>query len=209
MWKNDRTNDRSGGDFKRRPFSGGGGRPFSDDKRSFPSRGGGFEGRRDGGFKKPEPRQQVIYVELSKGALMPKYMTEEATGADTHYNGKEDINIAAGEIAHITTGVILKHLPPRLEIQVRSRSSLAAKGLLLLGPVSYSGEDKDKEIVLTFVNISKEAMIIKSNERIAQLVFSFVQKVNINLHNELAKTERNEGGFGSTGRGFEDTERSN
>jgi len=223
---NDRDKEQRGGDFKRSSFSGekrsfGGDRPsFGDRPRFGGDRGGfgggdrggfgggdrggrergGFGGRGgDRGFKKPEARQQVIYFDLQKGATMPKYMTEASTGADVFYPGDAELVIHAGDKVTIATGVVAKFLPPRLEVQVRSRSSLAAKGLLLLAPAAFSGDDIDRELVLTFMNLGKDSITIKSQERICQLVFSFVQRVAIEAHTELSKSGRNDGGFGSTG----------
>jgi dUTP pyrophosphatase len=216
MWNKDRDDSSrprsTGGDFRRRPFGG-------DERRSFPSRGGmgggmgaprgdsrgdsrgGDRGGDRGGFRKPEPRSHSVYIELLENASMPKYMTEESTGADITYSKKEDLVIKSFGIATVSTGIILQNLPPRLEAQVRARSSLAAKGLLLLSPTSATGEDKGQELVLTFINLSSESITLKQHERIAQLIFSFVQRVSVELNNNLGKTQRNEGGFGSTGNG--------
>jgi dUTP pyrophosphatase len=212
MWGNDQKdsssqrrpyeNSRGGSDRPKSSFSGGersGG--FRSDRGGFSNNRGGssFGGDRrggsNGGFKKPE---QIITFELLKGAKVPRYMTEESTGADIIYPHTVELIIQPEEIVKVSTGLVIKSMPNRLEIQIRSRSNLAAKGLLLLGPTSLSLEDKEKEIHLHFINLSKEPMIIKHEERICQFVFSFVQRVQFELNRTLSQTDRNEGGFGST-----------
>lgn len=210
MWKNDKDTRSFGNSDRKRRFgddsrSSFGGRDDSSAFRSSSSFGGGSRDRngfgdsRNGrGFSKPEPRPQIVYMELLEGSSMPKYMTAESTGADITYGGKDAISIKEGEIATISTGLVLKFLPPRLEVQIRARSSLASKGLLILSPTSISSEHKNKEIKIDCINLGKEEITIKPGDRIAQATFSFVQRVALELHNDLEKTERGSGGFGST-----------
>jgi dUTP pyrophosphatase len=47
--------------------------------------------------------------------------------------------------------------------------------------------------------LSAEDVTITDGERIAQLVFCKVEKVNLIQVQELGSSERGEGGFGSTG----------
>ena len=55
------------------------------------------------------------------------------------------------------------------------------------------------ELGIILVNLSAEDVTIIDGERIAQLVFCKVEKVNLVQVQELGSSERGEGGFGSTG----------
>ncbi len=227
MWKKDASssNDRGGrpsfgdrggrpsfGDRGGRPSFGGdrGGRSFGGDRGGRPSFGGDRGGRPSFGDRGDRPRfsrdsrggdarkpSHEVKLLLNEKVKAPKYMSQEATGADVFYSGNT-LKIAAGAIVTIDTGIIVSELPERLECQVRGRSSFSSKGLLILDPTSFGLDMKDSYLVLTVINLSKEEIIIENGQAVAQLVFSFIQKVQINKTDELNSTERNENGFGST-----------
>jgi len=91
-------------------------------------------------------------------------------------------------------------MDPSLECQVRPRSGLALKkGLTVLNTPGTIDADYRGEIGVILVNLSSETVIIEDGERIAQLVFCKVEKVNLISVTELGSSERGEGGFGSTG----------
>lgn len=109
----------------------------------------------------------------------------------------EDGEIPAGTIAQkIKTGIGLE-LPSGLFGLIRDRSSLAEKGLLVVGGVIDT--DYRGEIIVMLTNMGKESFVYKSGERIAQVIilpsgfFNFVES------QELDATMRSSGGFGSTG----------
>lgn len=109
----------------------------------------------------------------------------------------EDGEIPAGTIAKkINTGIGLE-LPSGLFGLIRDRSSLAEKGLVVVGGVIDT--DYRGEIIVMLTNMGKESFVYKSGERIAQVIilpsgfFSFVES------QELDATMRSSGGFGSTG----------
>jgi deoxyuridine 5'-triphosphate nucleotidohydrolase len=196
--------------FGDRPRSFGGdrgGRPsFGDRPRSFGGDRGGrsfggdrprFDrGSRGGDASRNKPSHEVKFF-LNDKVKAPKYMSQEATGADVFYSGPA-LKIAPGVITTIDTGIIPLELPERLECQVRGRSSLSSKGLLILDPTNFALDMKDSYLILTVINLSKEEITIEDGQAVAQLVFSFIQKVQINKTDELSTTKRNEGGFGST-----------
>jgi dUTP pyrophosphatase len=73
------------------------------------------------------------------------------------------------------------------------------KGLTVLNTPGTIDADYRGEIGVILVNLSSETVIIEDGERIAQLVFCKVEKVNLIPVTELGSSERGEGGFGSTG----------
>ena len=98
--------------------------------------------------------------------------------------------------ALIPTGVFLE-LPSGWEAQVRPRSGLMAKGILVgLGTIDagYRGE-----IHVAIFNTSSMSFEIKPGDRIAQLTFHQLDPVRFELTETLTPSQRGAGGIGSTG----------
>lgn len=131
----------------------------------------------------------------------PEYATSGSSGFDLR--ASEDVVINPNEFKAISTGLYFD-IPENMEIQVRSRSGLAAKnGVCVLNSPGTVDSDYTGEVKVILINHGKESFIIKSGDRIAQGVVANVTAKNlINLISvtEINKeTERNSGGFGSTG----------
>lgn len=99
----------------------------------------------------------------------------------------------------VPTGIYIE-MDQSLECQVRPRSGLALKkGLSVLNSPGTIDADYRGEVGIILVNLSAEDVTITDGERIAQLVFCKVEKVNLIQVQDLDATERGHGGFGSTG----------
>jgi dUTP pyrophosphatase len=91
-------------------------------------------------------------------------------------------------------------LPKGFEAQVRPRSGLAAKkGITVLNAPGTIDADYRGEIGVILVNLSNEPFRIEPGERIAQLVIARHEFIQWELTENLSKTERGSGGFGSSG----------
>jgi dUTP pyrophosphatase len=91
-------------------------------------------------------------------------------------------------------------LPRGYEAQIRPRSGLAYNhGITMLNSPGTIDSDYRGEVKLLAINHGEEPFAIKRGERIAQMVIAPVLRVTVNEVSELSETERNEGGFGSTG----------
>ena len=149
---------------------------------------------------------------------MPIYASQGASGMDVHaYLDEIGSGIPDEDSDEIITGVIINPfqriliptgikvaIPEGYEIQVRPRSGLALKkGITVVNTPGTVDSDYRGEIGVILINLSKESVIIKNQERIAQIVLCAVEKIEWNEVNgetfESQKTERNSGGFGSTG----------
>ena len=56
------------------------------------------------------------------------------------------------------------------------------------------------EIKVILINLSNEIQVIQDGDRIAQIVFQQVEKMEWQLVENLETTQRGEGGFGHTGK---------
>ena len=142
-----------------------------------------------------------IFVINKSDNPLPEHQTESSAGADIHaYLPDGDVIIAAGEKEIIPTGIYIE-IPVGYEVQVRPRSGLAFKhGVTLLNSPGTIDADYRGEVKVLLINHGKEAFIVKSGERIAQMVFSKYQRVEWESVNRLSDTERGSGGYGSSGK---------
>ena len=130
---------------------------------------------------------------------LPAYATNGSAGMDVHAAVEAPIVLAAGAIVLVPSGLCVA-IPQGFEIQVRSRSGLAAKhGVFALNAPGTIDSDYRGEIKVILANFSHEDVIIERGMRIAQLVVARHEQCTWNVVSELSETQRGEGGFGSTG----------
>lgn len=152
-----------------------------------------------------------LKIICSKPELMPKYETEGASGLDLHLDlestsrdpqsgkgcaaGRDYVSLHNSiEGLRLWTGIRVE-VPSGYELQVRPRSGLTSKGLIVhLGTIDsdYRGE------IVVLVNV-RDQMSFHHGDRIAQAVICPVKRVELAVVNELSPSARGEKGFGSTG----------
>ncbi|WP_093238793.1 dUTP diphosphatase [Psychroflexus halocasei] len=131
---------------------------------------------------------------------IPSYETKFSAGVDLRANITEDILLKSFERCLVKTGIFLE-IPEGYEAQVRPRSGLALKkGISLVNSPGTIDADYRGEIGVILINMSQEDFKISHGDRIAQLVFAKCEQADWIEVEELNKTERGEGGFGSTGK---------
>lgn len=132
---------------------------------------------------------------------LPVYATQGSAGMDVHAAVEGELTIAPGAVALVPTGVAIA-LPTGYECQVRSRSGLAAKNAVFcLNAPGTIDSDYRGEIKVILANMGAEPFTIRRGDRIAQLVVARYETVSWNVVEELDRTSRGAGGFGSTGLG--------
>lgn len=142
----------------------------------------------------------VKIKKLNDEARIPKYGTAEAAGADLYSCIEENTLIKAGETVMIKTGIALE-IPKGYVGLVYARSGLAfKKGIAPSNKVGVIDSDYRGEIMVALHNHSKEDYVVEKGERIAQLVIAPYIFADFEEVEELDKTDRNVGGFGSTGK---------
>jgi len=98
-------------------------------------------------------------------------------------------------VVKVRTGISLE-IPPYHEIQVRSRSGLASKGIFVVNGIGTIDEGYRGEICVLLANISNAPYIVNVHDRVAQLVLVPVVKAEIVVMDD---NQRQSKGFGSTG----------
>ncbi|MBO4595851.1 MAG: dUTP diphosphatase [Bacteroidales bacterium] len=137
---------------------------------------------------------------VNKGAnALPEYATPAAAGMDVRANIPAPIVLKPLGRAIVPTGLFIE-IPVGFEVQVRPRSGLAAKkGITVLNAPGTIDADYRGEVCVILVNLSDSDFTVEPGERIAQLVLAPHEVIEWESVEELASSERGEGGFGSTG----------
>lgn len=131
---------------------------------------------------------------------LPEYATAGSSGLDLRANLESPVVLNSLDRQLIPTGLFME-IPEGFEAQVRPRSGLAIKqGLTCLNSPGTIDADYRGEIKIILINLSREPQQVNDGDRIAQLVFQKVEKVNLVSVSELTSSERAEGGFGHTGK---------
>ena len=130
---------------------------------------------------------------------LPSISTLGASGMDLRAFLDEPIVLKSMERCLVPTGLYIE-IPKGYEGQVRSRSGLAINnGVMVLNAPGTIDSDYRGEIKIILMNLSKDDFEIKNGDRIAQLVISSYVVPEWKLVDTLDDTQRNTGGFGSTG----------
>ncbi len=139
----------------------------------------------------------ILIKKLNPRARTPERATEGATGYDLYACLEEDLHVGP-EPVRVPAGIALD-TPIGLDVQIRPRSGLSAKGVMVtLGTIDadYRGELQ----VTMYTLPHREPHVVRDGDRIAQLVISRVEQVALREAEELSLSERGAGGHGSTGR---------
>jgi dUTP pyrophosphatase len=136
---------------------------------------------------------------LYPDARIPQRATEGASGLDLFAYIKENSKTVVLEEKPrlIGTGIALE-VPSGYEAQIRPRSGLSAKGVLVaLGTVD---SDYRGEVMVTMYTVGRHnGFELKHGDRIAQLVTGKLAELPIEEVSELSATRRGAHGHGSTG----------
>ena len=142
---------------------------------------------------------EVLIKRLSKNIELPKYETNGSSGMDLSANIEKQIKIEPGKTSIIPTGISVS-IPKNFEIQIRSRSGLAAKNQIsVLNSPGTIDADYRGELKVILINLSNETFVVERGARIAQMVLCPIVKARFKEVESLDDTDRGASGFGSTG----------
>jgi dUTP pyrophosphatase len=131
---------------------------------------------------------------------LPEYMTSHAAGMDLYADLAADLMLQPGERALVPTGIAIE-LPDGYEAQIRPRSGLALRnGIALVNAPGTIDPDYRGEIGVIVINHGAEPFLVRTGERIAQMVIAPFVRAELVPVDELGATVRGDGGFGHTGR---------
>lgn len=140
------------------------------------------------------------YIKTKEDAIEPTRGSAAAAGYDLYVPSSEgEIEIPVHSTVKIDIGIAIA-LPNNTFGAIFARSGLATKqGLRPANCTGVVDSDYRGSIVVALHNDTNETKIVKGGDRIAQLVVIPYAPIYLQLTDDLNKTERGEGGFGSTG----------
>ena len=143
---------------------------------------------------------KIFIKKLKPSAQLPSYKTNGASGMDLMAFIDKPIELKPGKSYLVPTGLSVA-FSNEYEIQIRPRSGLAAKNnITVLNTPGTIDSDYRGELKIILFNHGNENFVINNNDRIAQMVLTPINKMELEETNELPETIRGEGGFGSTGK---------
>lgn len=124
-------------------------------------------------------------------------MTDGAVAVDLFSN--ENVEIPPKSSKLVDTGLRVA-IPTGYELQIRSRSGLAAKNNVFVeNSPGTIDQDYRGNVKVILYNLGETTFTITNGERIAQAVLAPVIKIVWEEVDTLDETTRSVGGFGSTG----------
>ena len=138
----------------------------------------------------------IKFKKLHEDAILPTKGTDASVGHDLY--ALEDCLVTNRSTAFIPTGLSVE-LPPNVEMQIRMRSGLGKKGLMLPNGVGTIDPDYRGQIMMMMVNAYDIPFQIKKGDRVAQGLFTTKLPYELEEVFEISETDRGAGGFGSTG----------
>lgn len=144
--------------------------------------------------------EHIRVKKMDPAAKLPTYGSEGAAGADLYACLREPVTIGPGESGWIGTGIAME-VPKGHAGLIYARSGMACKrGLAPANKVGVVDSDYRGEVVVVLHNHSAVPQTVGPGERIAQMVITPVFTLPYMEVEDLADSQRGDGGFGSTGK---------
>ena len=154
-----------------------------------------------------------VKIKRVKDVDLPKYAKPGDSGFDLV--AAEGTIIEPGQTKVLPTGLAFE-IPPGFELQVRPRSGISRKTFLrvvlgtvdsgfrgevgvIVSNISYPGNSITLGINDEHEIFKSVTYVVKKGDRIAQGVIAPVETANFVEVDELSRSDRGTGGFGSTG----------
>jgi dUTP pyrophosphatase len=140
---------------------------------------------------------RLLIKRLCPDAILPTRANPTDAGLDLY--SLNDYTIFANSKELINTGIAIT-VPDGTYGRIAPRSGLSTKNLFVNGGVidkSYTGPVK---VILYNINSQNQLYEIRKGDKIAQLILEKIEYADIIEVDDLEKSDRGEGGFGSSGR---------
>lgn len=142
-------------------------------------------------------RRGVKVKKLHPNAVMPVKSTDGAACYDVC--AVEDVTLQRS-VTGVRTGLAFE-VPTGYMLEIRPRSGLSRKGVRLANsPGTLDSDYRGELLVLLCTTGTHKIYDVKAGDRVAQVRLVELDDVTFMWSEELSKTVRGDGGFGSTGR---------
>lgn len=134
---------------------------------------------------------------LGKDSKFPNKATEGSICFDVYSTHRKVFSPMEKGVIH--TGLAFE-LPKGLGLDIRPRSGLASRGLLILNSPGTLDSDYRGELLVSCLNLSNNNIVVDKGDRIAQIRPFRTMNIEFEEVEELSETKRGKEGFGSTGK---------
>jgi dUTP pyrophosphatase len=143
---------------------------------------------------------KILDPRIGREYPMPEYATAGAAGVDLRACIGEPITITPGDSHLVPSGIAVHMEDPELAAVILPRSGLGhKKGIVLGNLVGLIDSDYQGQVMISVWNRGNEAVTIEPGDRIAQMVFVPVRRVQFEVVEDFRESARGDGGFGHTG----------
>jgi dUTP pyrophosphatase len=144
---------------------------------------------------------KILDPRLGTTYPLPRYETADSAGLDLRACLDAALTLQPGATQLIPTGISIYIGDPRLAAVILPRSGLGHKNGIVLGNlVGLIDADYQGPLMISCWNRGTAAYTIEPGDRIAQLVFLPIARVQFDVVEEFGETSRGTGGFGSSGK---------
>lgn len=141
---------------------------------------------------------KVKFIKTDENAILPKRKYDSDSGYDIY--SVDDLVIPAKSSATLKCGLKVSYITPGHWFSIRSRSGMAFSEDI----VSFHGTIDNgyrNELGLKLFNFSDNDYRIKKGDRVCQMIIFKLLDSEVSFSDgEIDETERNENGFGSSGK---------
>lgn len=129
---------------------------------------------------------------------IPQYKTDGAACADAVACLQDRLMIPPKTVAKVPLGFSIA-LPLGWEMQIRSRSGHASKGIIVANGIGTIDSDYRGPVTTLLYNSTNESFFVEDGDRVAQVSIQPTPRIVWERAEFLEQTVRGDGGFGSTG----------
>ena len=143
---------------------------------------------------------KVLDPRFAEKFALPTYATDGSAAMDLRACLEETLNVKPGGCELIPTGLAIHIHDPNICATLLPRSGLGHKhGIVLGNLVGLIDSDYQGEIKVSCWNRGSSNFRIEPGDRIAQMAFLPIVKVEFEIVDSFQKSDRYHGGFGHTG----------
>lgn len=153
-----------------------------------------------------DSRAVEVTIEYDDPVFEPKYKTDGAACCDLVANIPEDGATGRREIQLMPSNSVIfdcgfrMALPAGWEAQVRCRTSMAKKGIIVTNAPGTIDADYRGRMKCMLTNVCREIVVVRHLDRVGQMKLSPVWYFKFKPGKvSVDETDRGEGAFGSTG----------
>jgi dUTP pyrophosphatase len=114
---------------------------------------------------------EVKFKNIIEGAQIPEYDTKYSSGCDLAISLNHEIILYPYEVQSLPTGIAVE-IPAGFEGQIRSRSGMARKGIIVANAPGTVESGYTEEIKILLLNTTDKPIKILPGQKVAQIVFA-------------------------------------